>query len=220
MRGARFIARPFERLGTGIARRTISSAEIRAASTQMNVMRTAGVQRSTTLAQPGQTFRHAVGWRGGGVFGPEVTGVQVEASSALRVTPGGAYGHWGEGAYAFPGPVGPATPGGTSFQFEVPPMTAVESIRVPGAADPIIRLVPPEGHGVVPIRITGTDFPPAALAAGRQRAAQFGISMPDKVPFAYPQALPTGLLGGASALAATEAHRRHYQHQTPSPVLH
>jgi RHS repeat-associated protein len=190
-----------ERLGAGPGAEMAEAAAGRASATTMNVQGAQGVTRTVTSAAEGQTFTHSVGWRGGGAFGPGVTGAQVEAQSALRVTPGGASGQWGEGAYAFEGTVGAPGPRGSSFQFKVPPQTAVETIQPPGGGRPIIRLVPPPGQTRLPIRITGTDFTPETLAEGRDFARRFGLTLEAPARFGYPGVSPdvTGLTGGAAA---------------------
>jgi hypothetical protein len=172
----------------------------------MNATGTAGVTRSVTTAGEGQTFTHSVGWRGGGTFGPDVGGAQIEAQGALKVTPGGINGQWGEGAYAFEGPLAPKPGGGTSFEFRVPPQTAVESISVPGQAKPIIRLVPPPGQSTVPIQIIGNDFAPGALEAGQQAATTFRLPLGPRVPFAYPPGADLGITKGVTGLSGALGH--------------
>lgn len=186
-----------ERAGVGPGARAAQAAQARAAAATMNVQGTPGVTREITSASSGQTYSHSVGWRGGHPLGPEVTGAQVEAQSALRVTPGGANGQWGEGVYAFEGGVAPNS-SGTSFQFRVPPQTAVETIQIPGKDAPIIRLVPPPGANQVPVHITGTNFPAGALERGRGIAGQIGMPTPPRAGFGYP-GIPsdtTGIGGG------------------------
>ena len=185
-------------LGMGASARATAAAQARAVAGQVNAQNAAGVTRTVSSAGD-RTFTHSVGWRGGGTFGPDVTGAQVEAASALQLTPSGIRGQWGEGAYAFEGTL---TPGqtGTAFQFRVPPQTAVESVMVPGSQNPIIRLVAPPGQSVVPIRITGNNFGEGALEAGRDFIRQAGFPQ-SASRFGYPGISPdvTGLSGGLGA---------------------
>jgi hypothetical protein len=191
-----------ERLGQGAAQRLGISAGARSATaTQANVQGTAGVTRSVATSTEEQTFTHSVGWRGGHPLGPGVTGAQVEAQSALRVSPTGSTGQWGEGAYAFEGPLAPNPNGGSSFEFRVPPQTGVERINVPGQPRPIIRLVPPAGESMVPIQILGNDFAPGALQQGRQLAQGIEGMLSPRVPFGYPSLRGdvTGITGNLGA---------------------
>jgi RHS repeat-associated protein len=189
-----------QRLGVGQGARLAADAQRRAVATQMAVQATEEVSRSVAASSEGQTFTHAVAWRDPGPLGPAVTGARVEAQSALRVTPGGSRGQWGEGAYAFEGALPESAPPGT-FQFEVPQGTAVETIQRPAGA-PIIRLVPPPGHEVVPIRITGTNFAPGELDAARTMLEGAGLPLEGAAPFRYlPPLVPatSPLTGGAGA---------------------
>lgn len=207
-----------ERLGVGPGARMAQEAQARAAATQLNVQGAQGVERATTSAAAGDTFQHSVGWRGAHPLGAEVTGAQVEAAAALRVTPGGSSGQWGEGAYAFAGDLAEGQ-AGTAFQFRVPPQTAVETVQVAGGR-PIIRLVPPPGQSSVPISITGTNFPPGALQQGST------ILPPQyygpRAFFGYPgvSADVTGLVGGAAGsvgvVAPDDDDRRGI---TPTPMV-
>jgi RHS repeat-associated protein len=181
-------------LGLGPGARAAADAEARAVATRLNVRNVPDVTRTVRSATSGETFTHHTG----GTFGPDVAGAQIEAQGALRLSqPGGFSGQWGgESAYAFEGGLAPNQTG-SAFQFKVPPQTAVETITAPSLRDPIIRLVPPPGQEVVPIRITGSSFAPGALEAGHTAAGRFGLLAP-RVPFGYgitPDI--TGLSGGA-----------------------
>jgi RHS repeat-associated protein len=215
-RASAFLREPAERLGQSIAQRipgsasnrVAASAIARAEATQLNARSVQGVTRSLTSATEGQTFTHTPG--AGSRLGPGVSGAKIEAQGALRLSPGGETGQWGEGAYAYHGPVAD-NPGGPSLQFAVPPQTAVETVTIPGQK-PIVRLVPPPGNETVPIKVTGNDFPPGtpggppgvparSLQAGRTVMRDMGIT-PPRQRFSYPGVSPdvTGLSGGAGRI--------------------
>lgn len=206
------IREPAERLGQRIAQRLGvgpgAQAVERAIATERSVEAVAGVTRTTTTAAEGQTFTHstAASPTGGNVLNqviPNSSGAQIEAQGALRVSPGGQTGQWGEGAYAWHGEVTP-TSGAQTFQFRVPPQTAVQTVNIPGRPS-IVRLVPPPGESVVPIQITGSNFPPGSLQTAGEQLQQFGMPLPGRLPFRYPGVSPdvsgvTGALGGSTSL--------------------
>ena len=208
------IREPAERLGQRIATRLGigpgAQAIERAIATERSVEAVAGVTRTTTTAAEGQTFTHstAASPTGGNVMNqviPNASGAQIEAQGALRVSAGGQTGQWGEGAYAWHGEVTP-TSGAQTFQFRVPPQTAVQTVNIPGRPA-IVRLVPPPGESMVPIQITGSNFPPGALETAGAQLEQFGLALPSRVPFSYPSVPPlpdvsgiSGALGGSTSL--------------------
>lgn len=184
-----------------------AAAVARAGETQANIQGAQGVARSVAPAGETNSFTHSVDWRGAHPM-PELIGARVEATGALRVGEGLSSNQWGPGVYAFRGPLPQTGAPGATFEFSVPAQTAVESIAVPGAARPIIRLVPPPGYSQVPIRITGDTFAAGSLESAGSWLSGVGDA-PAAVPFGYPP-LPftppgagVGLsisVGGASGL--------------------
>ncbi|MEU5402911.1 SpvB/TcaC N-terminal domain-containing protein [Streptomyces sp. NPDC005963] len=195
-----------DRVGTGPrvqAARTAQLARERAAATTRNAQGVKDATREITSATGEETFSHSVAWRGGDNGG--FTGALVESQSGLQMSTDGLRAQWGEGAYAFGGPL-EAGSTGSAFQFKVAPQTAIETVTVPGRT-PIVRLVPPPGSPVVPIRITGNNFPPGVLEEGREAAAQAIWPRPQPpVPFGYPRPSTSdasGLTGGLGGLFGT-----------------
>jgi RHS repeat-associated protein len=187
-----------ERLGVGPGARAATSAGERAVETQANIRGVQGAQREVSQAGS-REFVHST--ESSAI--PAVSGASIEAQGALRLSPKGASGQWGEGAYAFEGSL-QEVPSSTGFQFRVPPQTAVETVQLPGSARPIIRLVPPPGVSQVPIRITGSGFSPQALDTGRQILQGSGLQLQG---FGYPGVSAdvtggTGFLGGSLGVGA------------------
>lgn len=188
-----------DRVGTGPrvqAARTAQLAQQRAASTTRNAQSAEGVTREIASASGEETFNHSVGWRGGSDQSKGFTGALVESQGGLQLSTDGLRAQWGEGAYAFGGPLESGQTG-SAFQFNVAPQTAIETVTIPNRPS-IVRLVPPPGSHMVPIRITGSNFAPGVLEEGRQAAAQ-PIWFRPPVPFGYPRPSASdvsGLTGG------------------------
>ncbi|MFL6197707.1 MAG: RHS repeat-associated core domain-containing protein, partial [Thermoanaerobaculia bacterium] len=181
-----------ERFGIGPGARLAEAARARAVATQGNVMGIKDVQREVSSAG-GREFVHST--ERSAI--PETAAVRIQETGALRPSQAGASGQWGTGAYAYEGTL-KSVPSSTGLQFRVSPQTAVETIRVPGQAAPIIRLVPPPGSSEVPVRVTGSGFPTEAL----DKARLFLRSDPlPRAPFGY-SGVSSDVTGGTGALGA------------------
>jgi RHS repeat-associated protein len=102
--------------------------------------------RTITAATGEETFNHttvsAVPPRT-----PQSAAVSIVQGKSLNVSPGGQNGQWGEGAYAYEGPMSVGPNASPQVQFRVPAGTGIERIQQPGQA-PIVRLVPSSGTSV------------------------------------------------------------------------
>jgi len=127
------------------ALRTAEQTSIaRAKATQINAQNVQEVTRTITPATGEETFIHTT-VRTQGVHTPESAAINIAETKSMNLSPSGAVGQWGEGAYAYEGalPPGPSTQ--PQVQFSVPKGTAIERIQIPGQ-ETIIRLVPPSGN--------------------------------------------------------------------------
>lgn len=196
---------PFRRAGEAVGRRipgsavqrAEASAAQRAAETQMDVLGNAE-SRSTAAATGDETFVHQAGRHA--AF-PGQAEASVEAQRALRLSPGGQTGHYGEGAYAFRGTLEQFP--GAHFEFTVPPGTAVEAVVTRTSSNSIQRLVPPAGQSSVPINIIRMNVAEDTLQFGRQ---VMGSALPPRTPFtllqpgAYDRLSFPAIVGGTTGL--------------------
>jgi RHS repeat-associated protein len=205
----RFVGAPMRRLGEAAVRRlggtaaargaaseaAAQQAADRAAASRLNVQGREGIGREIEPAGD-RVFRHST-MRS--QMGPGVAAEQIRLGGAGHSSPGGQVGQWGEGFYAYEGPI-PQGSSAPQLEFRVPPETAAERITIPGQ-DPIIRLVPPAGRDV-PVRIIGSNI---SIGPDAQRMARILTAGP-RVPFDYPGTIPpppigSALLGGAAGQA-------------------
>ncbi len=126
------------------AERAAAAAAIaRAGATQRNVLDVPNATRTTTSATGKETFVHTTN----SSVVPDVAAVSIVDAKKLNMSPGGQYGQWGQGAYAYEGTLATEQGKITMVQFSVPAGTAIERIAIPGQRT-IVRLVPAEGAAV------------------------------------------------------------------------
>jgi RHS repeat-associated protein len=133
------------------------AALARATATAANLRQVAGVTRTVAVATGEEMFVHTTA----SAAGPEAAALNIQETTAIRLSTSPTSAHWGPGVYAYEGRL-PAQSGFTQVQFRVPPGTAIERIAIPGQRT-IVRLVPASGD-VLGVTEVVTNLSPAEVA--------------------------------------------------------
>jgi hypothetical protein len=163
--------------GLGIAARHVltrsgSQAMQRLQQTQYTPKGEQLTRSARVLKQP-ETFRHTIHNQT-----PQVTYAQIEKDAAMRLSTGDG-AKYGQGVYAWEKGKPPGSQ--TYIDIEVPPGTAVETIKFPDGRV-YVRMMPPTGDKL-PAKIVGSNLTQQEIAQGRRFVASDpGDMMDDVIP--------------------------------------